>query len=194
MDQALHNKIRWRGPRCHPTLSIRQSTTPVENSVTVILSYNGLYKLLSDSVDTISQKTDNTVRNTMKIDNNPSRKHSAIDHSWVLPTRRSRGLSILSLPKHNHALGNGVVIPKIVFDLMEEKDTPAIHPALVNEGPYLESGKFFVEPEVVNEENLVDNYDARSADSTTMTIQGDQPISIINPKTRTQSAVGNWKH
>jgi hypothetical protein len=141
-----------------------------------------------DSIDTVSQRTESTLRNTLRIDNHPSRKHSTLDHSWALPTnKQTQKLSIMSIPKQ--PIFNGTMIPRIVLDLVDE---PHAHPT--HEGPYLESGKFFMEPDLPDDEDP-DATEIRSIASTTMTLHGDRPCSVSGSKSRsrTHSTGGNLK-
>lgn len=50
---------------------------------------------------------------------------------------------------------NGVIVPQIVLDLVDEADTSA-HPT--PEGPYLESGKFFMDPDITDDEDGASKY------------------------------------
>jgi hypothetical protein len=76
------------------------------------------------------------------------RKHSMLDQSWSLPVQNEpRHFSIVSAPRNS--LLNGLAIPKIVLDLADEAQPS--HPT--HEGPYLESGKFFMDPDLTEDED-----------------------------------------
>lgn len=129
----------------------------------------------------MSQRTESTVRNTLRIDNHPSRKHSTLDPSWALPTpKQMHKLSIMSIPKQ--PIFNGTIIPRIVLDLVDEPQP--IHST--HEGPYLESGKFFMDPDMTEDEEL-DATDVRSIASTTMTLHGDRPASVTGSRSRSRT-------
>lgn len=144
--------------------------------------------IILDSIDTLSQRTDSTVRtkNALKVDNHPNRKPSAIEHSWALPAKRPSqtfGIKAL-LPKPQ--IVNGIVIPGITLDLIDDQQQNAHS---THEGPYLESGKFFVDPDNVEDDEESDSTaDAHSIASTTMTVKTDRKMSIADVlRSRAQS-------
>ncbi|KAI6176964.1 hypothetical protein M3Y97_00855800 [Aphelenchoides bicaudatus] len=142
-------------------------------------------KFSYNSIDTLSQRTESTARNTLRINSNQNRKYSTLDQSWALPTSRQQThkLSIMSIPKQ--PIFNGILVPKITLDLVDE---PQPSHSAAHEGPYLDHGKFFIEPEMTDDEDQ-DETEVRSIASTTLTLQADRPVSIIDSRSRTQSAV-----